>query len=59
VSSVQGGATPYYLAAILSFDSVAAIASALQTPEGQATAADLGNFATGGVDLLLFDTKEV
>jgi len=59
VSSVQGGETPYHLAAILTFDSVAAIASALQAPEGQATAADLGNFATGGVDLLLFDTKDV
>ena len=30
-----------------------------RSPEGQATAADLGNFATGGVDLFLADTKSV
>jgi hypothetical protein len=30
----------------------------LGTPEGQATAADLGNFATGGVDLFIFDTRK-
>lgn len=59
VSPLQGGDSPYHLAAVLTFDSVAAIGAALQSPEGQATAADLGNFATGGVDLLLFDTKEV
>ncbi len=31
----------------------------LASPEGQATAGDLGNFADGGVDLMVFDTKEV
>ena len=56
VTTPQGPA-PYHLIAILTFDSLAAIQSALGTPEGQATAADLGNFATGGVELYIADTK--
>jgi uncharacterized protein (TIGR02118 family) len=52
------GDSPYHLVAMLRFDSVDAIKSALDSPEGQATAADLGNFAQAGVDLLIFDTKE-
>jgi hypothetical protein len=31
----------------------------MASPQGQATAADLANFATGGADIYLFDTKEV
>ena len=46
-----------HLVALLEFDSVDAIRSALGTPEGQATAGDLANFADGGVDLMVFDTK--
>ena len=57
--TVSGGESPYYLVATLSFDSLAAIQSALGSPEGQATAADLGNFAQAGVELLMFDTREV
>jgi uncharacterized protein (TIGR02118 family) len=58
VASGQGD-SDYRLVAILSFDSMAAIQSALASPEGQATAADLANFAQAGVELLMFDTKEV
>ncbi|MBV9430181.1 MAG: EthD family reductase, partial [Bradyrhizobiaceae bacterium] len=29
------------------------------SPEGQAAVADVGTFATGGVDILMFDIKEV
>lgn len=46
-----------YLVAILEFDSAEAIRTALGTPEGKATAADLANFADGGVDLMIFDSK--
>jgi len=46
-----------HLVALLEFDSADAIRSALGTPEGQATAGDLANFADGGVDLMVFDTK--
>ncbi len=48
-----------HLVAILTFDSAAAIGAALGSPEGQATAGDLANFADGGVDLMIFDTKTV
>ena len=53
------GPSDFHLIAILSFDSMAAIGHALASSEGQAAGADLANFATGGVDLLVFDTKEV
>jgi len=54
---VEPGAV--HLVALLEFDSLGAIQAALGSPEGQATAADLGNFADGGVDLLVFNTKKV
>lgn len=53
------GPSSIHLVAILHFASLEAIKTALGTPEGQATAADLGNFADGGVDLMFFDAKEV
>ena len=54
-----GGESRYHFAAILSFDSNAAMRQALRSREGQAAAADVSNFAHAGVDLLLFDSKEV
>lgn len=51
------GDSPYYLVALLEFDSLAAIQAGMGSPEGKATAADLANFAQAGVDLLMFDTK--
>ena len=59
ISTGPLGDSPYGLVAILSFDSLAAIQSALGTPEGRATADDLGNFAQAGVELLMFDTRPV
>ena len=53
------GPAAWYLVAMLTFDSMQAVQAALASPEGQATAADLGNFATGGVDLLLADTATI
>ena len=53
------GASSYHLVATLYFDSLDDIKAALGSPEGQATAGDLGNFADGGVELLFFDTKDV
>jgi uncharacterized protein (TIGR02118 family) len=47
------------LVATLHFDSIEAIKSGLSSSDGQAAAADLGNFADGGVDLVFFDTKDV
>ena len=57
--NTPGGASPYHLVAVLEFDSADAIGRALGTPEGQAAAGDLGNFAQAGVDLLIFDTRTV
>lgn len=54
-----GGPTGIHLVAMLQFDSLAAIQAALAAPEGAATAADLANFAQAGVDLLMFDTRQV
>jgi uncharacterized protein (TIGR02118 family) len=57
IATPQGDA-PYHLVATLGFDSLDAIRQALGSPEGQATAADLGNFAQAGVELLMFDSRE-
>lgn len=48
-----------YLIATLEFESMAAVAAAMASPEGQATATDLGNFASAGVDVMMGDTKMV
>jgi uncharacterized protein (TIGR02118 family) len=53
------GESAYHLVAILSFDSMAAIQRALGSPEGQAAATDIANFAQAGVELLVFDSKDV
>jgi uncharacterized protein (TIGR02118 family) len=58
VGSPQGE-SPYHLVAVLEFDSLAAIQAGLGSPAGQAAAGDLGNFAQAGVELLMFDSKEV
>ena len=48
-----------YLVAILGFESMATLQSALASPQGQAAAADLANFAQAGVDLMMADTRMV
>ncbi|MFC2966880.1 EthD family reductase [Acidimangrovimonas pyrenivorans] len=54
-----GGDSGYHLIATLHFESMPALQAALGSPEGQATAGDLANFADGGVELLVFDSKAV
>jgi uncharacterized protein (TIGR02118 family) len=41
-----------YLIATLEFESVQSIAAAMSSPQGQAVAADLANFASAGVDIM-------
>ena len=53
-----GGSAPH-LIAILNFDSMADVNAALSSPEGQAAAADLPNFASAGATLLIYDNKAV
>ena len=59
VAGADGSRGPYHLIAALGFSSKAAIGAALSSKEGRATAADLSNFATGGVDLFVADTEMV
>jgi uncharacterized protein (TIGR02118 family) len=58
IASAQGD-SPYHLAAVLSFDSADAVQRGLGTPEGQTALGDLANFAQAGMDVLIFDSKEV
>jgi uncharacterized protein (TIGR02118 family) len=53
------GQSDFHLIAILHFDDAAGIRSAFASAEGQAAAADVPTFATGGADMLLFDSREV
>jgi uncharacterized protein (TIGR02118 family) len=57
--ATPAGPSPLHLIATLTFDSMAAIAEAFASKEGQATAADLGNFAQAGVQMHMSDTREV
>jgi uncharacterized protein (TIGR02118 family) len=49
----DGAKGPFYRMAEFWFESPAALQACMASPEGQATAADLPNFATGGVALLV------
>lgn len=56
--TTPAGDAPFHHVAILGFDSKQALLDGLGTPEGQATVADLANFAQAGVDVLIFDSKD-
>ena len=55
LGTADGSAAPYYFIAELSFDSPEELQASLQSPEGQAAAADLGNFASGGATLMVVE----
>ena len=55
----MGGQHGVYLVAMLEFDSLAAITAGLGSPQGQATAADLANFASAGVDIMMAETAKI
>ena len=57
--SLMAGGQPIHLVAELEFGSMAELQSAMASPEGQATVADLANFAQAGVTVLAFDTRGV
>ncbi len=57
--ATPAGPSGYHLVAILQYDDVPAIQRALTSAEGQAAVADVQNFATGGVDIFMFDTRQV
>jgi uncharacterized protein (TIGR02118 family) len=56
--ATPAGPSGAHLIAILTFDSVVAIQAAFGTPEGQAAGADVAKFATGGADLMFFETRD-
>ena len=51
--------TAPHLVAELEFADMAAIDAALVSPEGQATAGDLSNFADGGATIMIYDSEDV
>jgi uncharacterized protein (TIGR02118 family) len=57
--ATPAGPSAFHLIATLYFDSMADIQAAFGSAEGKAAAADVPKFATGGADMLLFDTREV
>ena len=52
-----GDPSPYYLIAELNYDSMADLQAGMASAEGKATADDLANFVTEGVDILVFETS--
>lgn len=52
MDEANGEKAAYYRMAELWFADMAALQTTMGSPEGQATAGDLANFATGGVTLL-------
>ena len=54
-----GGASGVHLVAVLHFDDMAAVGRAFSSAEGQPAVADVGTFATGGVDIIMFDQRDV
>jgi uncharacterized protein (TIGR02118 family) len=53
------GPSGIHLVAILTFNSVADIQAGFASPEGRAAGGDVPKFASGGADMLIFDTKVV
>lgn len=52
-ASLDDSQPPYHLLAELSFADAAALAAGLSSPEGQAAAGDVPNFASGGVTMFV------
>jgi uncharacterized protein (TIGR02118 family) len=57
--ATPAGPSKYHLVATLRFDDLAAILNAFASAEGQKAAADVQVFATGGAEMLIFDSEDV
>jgi uncharacterized protein (TIGR02118 family) len=57
--ATPAGPSGIHLMAILTFDNMAAVGAAFGSAEGRATAADVPKFASGGADIVFFDTSDV
>ena len=51
------GESPYFCVFEADFDDAAAYSAATESPEGQATRADVPNYATGGVVVLNYELR--
>jgi uncharacterized protein (TIGR02118 family) len=60
IAPIRGG-EPYYLVAELDWDDMSALKLAFQSPQGQATAADVANLAkfSPGVRSMIYEVEEV
>ncbi len=56
LGTADGSTAPYYFIAELSFDSVDDLQAAMGSDEGQAAAADVPTFASGGATLMIAET---
>ena len=59
VATADGSPSPYYRIADLYFDDVKHLQECLGSKQGQAAAADLANFATGGFTMLIADVQDL
>ena len=57
--STPEGPSDVHSIAILTFDSLSDLQAALASPEGQAAAADVANFASGGASMQMYETRAV
>ena len=57
--ATPAGPSGFHMIATLRFDDMAAIQAAFASPEGQAAAADVASFATGGAEMMMFDDAPV
>jgi uncharacterized protein (TIGR02118 family) len=53
-----GGESPYFCVCELDFESAEALQAAVASPEGQATVADVPNYASGGLTLVHYDVRD-
>jgi len=59
LATADGSPSPFYRTADLYFDDTAAMQKALTSPEGQAAAGDIPNFASGGATMLVCECQEL
>jgi|SRR5271168_3713615 len=52
------GESPYYLITDMYFNDMPSLQAAISSPEGKATAKDVGNFAKGIIELLAAEVEE-
>jgi uncharacterized protein (TIGR02118 family) len=58
LTAVDGGESLYFCTFEGDFDNARALDAALASPAGRAVAADVPNYATGGVVLLRYDVRD-